>query len=91
MDPRFNFKPAMTTRDDPATHVVDASAGYAGIVQVEIDGGYDAGGGFGSGTLLVGGNYILTAAHVVWDEVPNMPLVASRVQVAINTPSGSAF
>ena len=88
MDPRFTYTPLMTTLDDPAAHVVGSSAGFSGVVQVQIDGGYNAGGGYGSGSILVGGNYVLTAAHVVWDQGGNVPLLASRVEVTVSTPSG---
>ena len=68
--------------DSPDNHLVAAGGDFDGVVQVQtVDGD-------GSGSLLVGGNWILTAAHVVWSAQLNMPLTADMVQIAFDMPTG---
>ncbi len=81
----------VTTIDDPNNHLVEAGAGFEGVVQVlTVD--YDGTEGGGSGSLLVGGNdddgyWILTAAHVVWSVI-QAPLSPSLVEIAFDTTTG---
>ncbi|MCG2682221.1 MAG: S1 family peptidase, partial [Planctomycetales bacterium] len=73
----------VVTVDDPANHVVAAGAGFDGVVQVVTTTG-----SAGSGVLLAGTSYILTAAHVVWWDVMGMPLPSNSVGVFFDTPAG---
>ncbi len=56
--------PFVTTVDNPDSHLVAANEGYEGVVEVFID---DYGSQCtGSGTLLAGTDWVLTAAHCAW-------------------------
>ncbi|MBN2021737.1 MAG: trypsin-like serine protease [Pirellulales bacterium] len=67
--------------DDHTDLIVADGTGYDGVVQVF------AGGGSGTGSLLLSGNHILTAAHVVADDFGNA-LPASAVSVTFTLPTG---
>ena len=77
-----NEQDKVSTTDDPADHIVPADAGVSGVVQIET---YDS---FGSGVLLAGSNFILTAAHVVWWDALNSPMPAELVEVHFDLPGG---
>jgi hypothetical protein len=72
--------PYVVSTDDPANHVVQPGTGYDGVVQVF------AGYGAGSGTLLLDGKHILTAAHVVTEGSQALP--AEMVSVVFTLPTG---
>ncbi len=72
------------TVDNPNNHLVTAGAGFDGVVQLII---HTPVGDFTcSGTLLVTGGHILTAAHCVSDDFGNM--IATGVDVIFNLPGG---
>jgi len=77
-----HYQPLIVSVDDPVNHEVAPGVGYDGVVQVF------AGTAYGSGTLLTGGNYVLTASHVVWDDFAGAPIDPSLIQVAFDTPAG---
>ncbi len=90
----LQIQPTMTTVDDPNNHVVTADAGYSGVVQVMIDVGiptFPLQGGYGSGTLLAGTNFILTAAHVVTFSGTNIPIPAQFLSIRFDTPNGPVY
>ncbi|MBN2217026.1 MAG: trypsin-like serine protease [Pirellulales bacterium] len=71
----------LTSGDDPSTLIVPSGSGYDGVVLVETDSA------MGTGSLLVGGNYILTAAHVVTDDSGN-PEAISAISVTFAMSTG---
>ena len=72
--------------DNPANHVVQAGTGYDGVVEVDT---VDAGQAYmGSGSLLAGSNWVLTAAHVVWSDTFGTPLAPSQVTVDFDLSTG---
>ncbi len=73
--------------DDPANHVVEPGQGYDGVVEVFATDS-TGGTGLGTGALLVGGKYILTASHVIWDMNINAPMTAPNIEVVFHTPDG---
>jgi hypothetical protein len=82
--PGAQYDTYIVTVDEPANHAVVAGQGADGIVQVLLPGGY------GSGTLLTlgGRTYIITAAHVVWNDALNQAEPAANVSVAFDMPTG---
>ena len=84
-----DFGVVMTTTDDPANHIRDAGGGVMdGVVQLIVQRSDLAAGyvGLGTGSLLLDGNHILTAAHVVCDNLGNM--VATSVDVVFDMADG---
>jgi hypothetical protein len=76
----------LTSVDNPDNHIVQPGTGYDGVVKIFLD---DAlGGGSGTGTLLAGTNYILTAAHVVWWDAFNVPVPTQGVNIVFYTVNG---
>ncbi len=78
----LHYQTYIVTADDPANHVVYPGTGRDGVVLVDV------GMGMGSGTLLLGGRYVLTASHVVWDDFSRAPWPASEVSVVFDTTAG---
>ncbi len=80
----------MCTTDQlpPANHVVAANAGFDGVVQLQVfETGLPPGSYYiGSGTLMLDRTHILTAAHMVDDDLGNM--VATAVNVFFDLPTG---
>ncbi len=70
--------------DLPINHVVSANAGYSGVVQVNNT--FD--GSSGSGSLLAGTDFILTAAHVVCYTNSSAAYSASGFTVYFDTTGG---
>ena len=82
-----NVQEKATTVDDPVNHEVNVNAGYSGVVQVwnTVEGSY------GSGSLLAGTDYILTAAHVVCHENFQRGVPDVRTTPFISTRPTAAF
>ena len=87
--PGAKVLPLVVTTDDPANHVVaPGAAGMSGVVEIVVNrtdlppGSQD----LGSGALLRDGRHILTAAHVVCDNLGNM--VATAINVTFNLAGG---
>ncbi|MDR1958716.1 MAG: trypsin-like serine protease [Planctomycetaceae bacterium] len=77
------IRPMIVTTDNPANHVIDTmEEEYSGVVLITVGGET-----FGTGSLLVSGNHILTAAHVVTDALGNAADPAD-VLVSFELPSG---
>ncbi|MEN6450154.1 MAG: trypsin-like serine protease, partial [Thermoguttaceae bacterium] len=78
--------PDLSTVDNPYAHVVSAGTGYDGIGEILGD---DFGDEFiGTGSLLSGTNWVLTAGHCAWSEKYNVPLVPGQLSVAFDLPAG---
>jgi len=77
--------PLISSIDDPSNHVVPAGTGYDGVVQIDTS---SAGGGFGSGALIAGTNFILTAAHVVTQEGTNLLFALDAYAIYFDLPTG---
>ena len=56
----------MTTVEDPNNYLVNPGEGYDGVTQIVCDQGW-----YGSGSVLLSGRHVLTAAHVVCDDYGN--------------------
>lgn len=81
-----NMEPYLVSVDSPDNHVVSADAGYAGVGKVVMqatDGTYS-----GSGTLLAGTNWLLTAAHVVCAVGSSTAVAASKITMYFDLPTG---
>ena len=75
-----------TTVDSPDNHEV-ARPHYQGVVKVEqMQNG--VGVAYGSGSLLAGTNWVLTAGHVVCYENSNIPYQPDEYMVWFDTPNG---
>ena len=75
------------TNDDPGKHVLSPGTSSDGVV--EIDNNNPGAPALGSGTLLTGGNFILTAAHVVClTETSIIPAPAGDLSVTFRMPTG---
>lgn len=75
----------VVTTDNPANHVVSPGTGYDGVAQLDLhrtDGDY-----VGTGVLLLGGRFLLTAAHNVCDT--SGAKVAITVTANFTTPTGT--
>ncbi|MDR1382472.1 MAG: trypsin-like serine protease [Planctomycetaceae bacterium] len=72
------------TSSNPPVHHIITNEQYTGVVRVEaqVTGGIS----FGTGSLLLSGNHVLTAAHVVTDDNGNT-LPASTVSVTFALPN----
>lgn len=57
----------IVSADNPANHVVPAGSPFDGVGRIEVRTATGTVLGFASGTLIAGGAYVLTAAHVVAD------------------------
>ncbi len=79
-------QPQLTTVDDPDNHLVPGGTQFDGVVQVLVTIGNI--GELGSGSLLAGTNYILTAAHVVWWDQFGGPAPSGSVSVFFDTAAG---
>ena len=78
--------PYVTTIDNPDQHIVATNAGYSSVVEVYVD---DFGSqGTGSGSLLAGTDWILTAGHVAWSDTISAPLLPQDLSVAFDTAAG---
>ncbi|NLF09863.1 MAG: hypothetical protein GX594_18065, partial [Pirellulaceae bacterium] len=72
----------VTTVEDPENYEVLPGDGFEGVVQIVT-----ALETTGSGVLLAGTSYILTAAHVVWVNEAGVPLPAGAVGVFFDVPA----
>jgi hypothetical protein len=81
------ISPMVTTTDDPSKHIVAADGALDGVVEiiVTMTDGEQFG---GSGSVLLDGIHILTAAHVVVGDAGN--LVPAQIQIVFPTVSSSA-
>ncbi len=80
-------EPLIMTNDDPGKHVLSPGTSSDGVV--EIDNNNPGAPALGSGTLLTGGNFILTAAHVVClTETSIIPAPAGDLSVTFRMPTG---
>ncbi len=75
--------PLMTTVDNPDNHIVSADSGKSGVVQIIMS--VANGTIYGSGVLLAGTNWILTAAHVADYATLN------NTQIRFDTASGTVY
>ena len=80
-----SYEPFIVAADNPANHVVNPGTGYDGVAALLLQ--RTDGTGLGSGTLLLSGKHILTAAHNVCDDLGNM--VATNVQATFETTTGN--
>jgi len=74
----------IVTTDAIANHLVDVGTGYDGVVEIDVTS--LSGAWMGTGSLLTSGFHILTAAHVVWEDLTNSPV--ANADVTFETVSG---
>lgn len=81
--------PHVDTVDDPSNHIVEPSDGFTGVVEVI---GNDYGSTFlGSGSLLAGTDWVLTAGHVCWSMTVGAPLTPDAMFVIFDLPAGKVM
>jgi subtilisin-like proprotein convertase family protein len=81
------IEPFIVSSDSPDNHLVTAGIGFDGVCRVEAsEGGEPA--WFGSGSLLSTGRHVLTAAHVVTDELFGDAIQPDQLTVYFDTPNG---
>ncbi|NLE36993.1 MAG: S1 family peptidase, partial [Pirellulaceae bacterium] len=78
--PVVGIGPAIVTTGDPEDYEV--GPGYDGVGRVQ------AGSGMGTGSLLMSGYHVITAAHVVADDFGNA-LPVNTISVTFNLPEGN--
>ncbi len=76
--PGASIAPAVTTTDNPTNHIVAAGGALDGVVELIVT-MTDGEQFLGSGSVLLDGMHILTAAHVVVGDAAN--LVPAQIQV----------
>lgn len=81
-----NAELCLVSVDSPSNHVVSPNAGFAGVTQVIVDHGNSV--WSGSGTLLAGTKWLLTAAHVVCVDKTKSVVAASEITVCFDLPTG---
>jgi hypothetical protein len=74
------IEPKIIASDSPDERLVPAGTG---VCLVAADAGW-----YGSGTLLSTGRHVLTAAHVVTDDLFGNPLPGNSIHVTFNTANG---
>ncbi len=73
----------IVSTDAIGNHVVPAGTGYDGVVEIDAQG--LGGAWMGSGALLLDGRHILTAAHVVYDDIAGAPVTSATVSFDLPT------
>jgi hypothetical protein len=85
--PGATYAPVITTTDDPTKHIVAPDSALDGVVEIIVT-ATDGSQWLGSGSVLMDGIHILTAAHVVVGDTGTE--VPAQIQVIFPTASSEA-